>query len=252
MMARSKHSKWLLAAFTLAAGSAGYRRYRAGRTSIITHLYQIDASQIRAGDILLYRTKKTSVISAVVRWRTSSPYSHAAIYLGDGQILEAVHPRVRITPLKIPRSGYIGVIRSQLGFGPERQEILRDFANQLVTNKARYDLRGVLDFDGIRRDTYWKSVDAILAGASKIQGDRRTRYFCSALVARIWCVVGIADASAWHLFLQDLISPGGIVGDVNFGWFLGYLVPPGMTVPDGDPLQRVTGWKDVVAVGPAP
>lgn len=251
-MTRPIYSRWLLPAFTLIAGAAGYRRYRAAWQAVLPHPYKIDPSELQAGDILLYRTKKTSAISALVRWRTSSPYSHAAIYLGSGQILEAVAPRIRKTVLKVPRRGYIGVIRSQYGFGPERREILHDFASQLVANKARYDLRGVLNFVGIRRDAYWKSIDAILAGASDIKGDQRTRYFCSALVARIWCVVGIADASAWHLFLRNLISPGGIVGDVNFGWFLGYLVPSGMTVPDDDPLQRVTAWKDVLAAGTAP
>ncbi len=251
-MARSNYSKWLLAAFASAVGLVAYRQYRAARTLAIAHPYQIDTSQLQAGDILLYRTKKTSVMSAMVRWRTSSPYSHAAIYLGDGKILEAVVPRVRIAPLKVPTRGYIGVIRSQCGFGPERQEILRDFAAQLVTNKTRYDLRGVLEFVGIRRDEYWKNVQAIIDGASSVKGDERTKYFCSALVARIWCIVGIADESAWYVFLQDLVSPGGIVGDVNFGWFLGYLVPPGVTVPDSDPLQQTTAWKDVMAAAPAP
>jgi hypothetical protein len=47
-----------------------------------------------------------------------------------------------------------------------------------------------------------------------------------------------------------LISPGDIPGDVNFGWFLGYLIPPGTTVLDSDPMQQGTIWKDVMAVQP--
>ena len=63
-------------------------------------------------------------------------------------------------------------------------------------------------------------------------------------MAIMWSVTVIQDFTDWwfsHLSLTACTNR--------------YTVPrypPGMTVPDGDPLQRVTGWKDVVAVGPAP
>ena len=217
-MAESDRKKWLYGAalIALGAGAAGaYRYYQAENEPTQCHRYAIKREDLNPGDILLYRTKNKSIASAIIRWWTGSPYSHAAIYLGGGKILEALVPGIKINPLKIQRGGYIGVIRSQLGFGPERQQILRDFADQLVKNNARYDLRGVLQFVGINSKVYQDNIDAILSGAANIHGNERTRYFCSALVARIWCIVGIADESAWFLFLRDLISPGDIQGDVN-------------------------------------
>jgi hypothetical protein len=196
---------------------------------------------------LLYRTKKKSIASSIIRWWTGSPYSHAAIYLGEGKILEALVSGIKINPLKIQPGGYVGVIRSQYEFGHERVKILRDFANQLLENNARYDTLGVLQFVGIKSDVYKDNIAAILSGAADIRGNARTRYFCSALVARVYCVVGIADESAWSIFLHDLKSPGDIQIDVNFGWFLGYLIPPGTTVPDDDPLQKGTSWRKVMA-----
>ena len=249
-MTELNRKKWVYGAalIALGAGAAGvYRYYQADNEPTQDHRYAIKREDLKPGDILLYRTKKKSIVSSIIRWWTGSPYSHAAIYMGDGKILEALVPSIKINPLKIQRGGYIGVIRSQLGFKPEHEKILHDFADQLVKNKARYDLRGVLQFIGINSQIYQDNIKAILSGTANIRGDERTRYFCSALVARIWCIVGIAHESAWSLFLRDLISPGDIPGDVNFGWFLGYLIPPGTTVPDDDPMQHGTIWSEVVA-----
>lgn len=252
-MARSDRAKWVsrVTFVALTAGAVSlYCNRRSNGRKTPAHRYEIGVDELQPGDILLYRNGRKSVVSSLIRRLTRSPYSHAAVYLGDGKILEAVISGIKINRLEIPHGGYIGVMRSQMGFGPERQQILQDFANQLVKNRAQYDLRGILQFVGVHCQAYQQNIDAILAGAADIRGDDRTRYFCSALVARTWCVVGIADESAWSLFLSDLISPGDIPGDVNFGWFLGYLIYPGTTVPDDDPMAAGTIWKDVMAESP--
>jgi hypothetical protein len=235
----------LIALSAVAVGA--YRYYQADNEPTQDHRYALKREDLKPGDILLYRAQKKSIVSSIIRWWTGSPYSHAAIYLGDGKILEALFPRIKINPLKIQRGGYIGIVRSQYEFGPERVEVLHDFANQLVKNKARYDTLGVLQFIGIKSNVYRDNIAAVLAGAADIRGDARTRYFCSALVARTYCIVGIADESAWSIFLGSLKSPGDIPLDINFGWFLGYLIPPGTTVPNDDPMQKGTIWKEVIA-----
>lgn len=248
-MVRSHWPKWIFG-ITLATLSVGavrlyYNRLSCSHNTPI-HRYAISVDDLQPGDILLYRNGRKSIVSSLIRWWTRSPYSHAAIYLGNGEILEAISSGIKINRLKLPRGGYIGVMRSQLGFGIERQHILQDFAKQLVEQKARYDFRGVLQFVGPRSQAYHDNISAILAGADSIRGNERTRYFCSALVARTWCIVGIADESAWSLFLRDLISPGDIPGNVNFGWFLGYLISSGTTVPDCEPMVAGTIWREVI------
>lgn len=250
-MAGSVRTTRILGSSLIAVGAGaalGYIYHRTGGHRASRHVHAIDPDALQPGDILLFRSGKKSLASSAIRYWTKSPYSHAAIFFGDGKVLEAVVPRIKINPLKIPRGGYIGVIRSQLGFGIERQRVLHDFAHHLVNiNRARYDLSGVMQFVGIRSKEYESNIAAIRSRAANIRGDDKTRYFCSALVARIWCIVDILDESAWPLMLDQLIAPGDIAGDVNFGWFLGYLISPGTVVPDEDPLQRGTVWKDVLA-----
>ena len=253
-MAEFDCTKWIFEATfaALTAGAVGlyYNRRSHGRKRPV-HRYEIRVGDLQPGDILLYRNGRKSIVSSLIRRFTRSPYSHAAVYLGDGKIFEAVISGIKINRLEIPRGGYIGVIRSQMGFGQERQKILQDFVSQLVKNRAQYDLRGVFQFVGVHNQDFQKNINAILAGAADIRGDARTRYFCSALVARTWCVVGIADESAWSLFLNNQISPGDISGDVNFGWFFGYLISSGTIVPDDDPMAAGTIWKEVMAALPS-
>ena len=57
----------------------------------------IAADALEAGDILL--TSIATVNSFGIRLGTFSPVSHAVLYLGDGQIAEAVGTGVRARPL---------------------------------------------------------------------------------------------------------------------------------------------------------
>ena len=57
-------------------------------------LHYIDSSKLRPGDILLC-TDPDGRVSKIIRQATQSPYSHAAIYIGDGEFVEAVGLGVR-------------------------------------------------------------------------------------------------------------------------------------------------------------
>ena len=52
---------------------------------------------LRQGDILL--TSGTGLVSASIQLFTLAPVSHVAIYIGDGKVVEAVRPEVRVRQL---------------------------------------------------------------------------------------------------------------------------------------------------------
>ena len=72
-----------------------YRHCSVDNVPVRTHGYAIGREDLQPGDILLYRAKKTSMISAAIRLVTRSPYSHAALYLR--------FPARRMWPISPPR-----------------------------------------------------------------------------------------------------------------------------------------------------
>jgi len=57
--------------------------------------FYLDDAQLEIGDIIASRN--TGKGSRLIREVTGGAYSHVALYLGDGRIIEAVPPRVRVT-----------------------------------------------------------------------------------------------------------------------------------------------------------
>ena len=56
----------------------------------ITRTYDTEATKVlKEGDVVLFRGKKTDVLSAGICYFTKSPYTHAEIYVGDGWSLGA-------------------------------------------------------------------------------------------------------------------------------------------------------------------
>ncbi len=58
---------------------------------------KISAAELHSGDILL--STGTAFSSAMIRFGTSSDYSHAALYVGNGELVEAEADGVRNKPL---------------------------------------------------------------------------------------------------------------------------------------------------------
>lgn len=52
----------------------------------------ISIGQLQKGDIILSTTSDS--VSKVVKFATNSKYSHARIYIGNGDIIEAIDPKV--------------------------------------------------------------------------------------------------------------------------------------------------------------
>jgi len=58
----------------------------------------LDPEALQPGDILL--TSVPTLVSATIRLMTFAPVSHAAVYVGDGQIVEAVRSGVRVRAIE--------------------------------------------------------------------------------------------------------------------------------------------------------
>ncbi|MBI3044620.1 MAG: distant relative of cell wall-associated hydrolase [Betaproteobacteria bacterium] len=57
----------------------------------------LSLKDLRPGDIIL--TSDPGFVSTSIQLMTLAPVSHAAIYIGDGKVVEAVRPAVRVRPL---------------------------------------------------------------------------------------------------------------------------------------------------------
>jgi hypothetical protein len=207
---------------------------------------------LRPGDVLLYRPKAPAVHQRMISKQSASPYTHAAIYLGDGFVAEAlVSGGVQKNPLGSVLKGaaYVGVLRSQAGFGADRASQLTEFIDQIIAHGRGYDRKGALAWKYTNRDFLASQMEIIARHYGEFQpADEiaKSAFFCSALVVACFAAVGIIDNSAQVAYPPAAFAPGGLCTDPTFGWALGYLVPEGNSVPEDDPLRFVTQWADVM------
>jgi uncharacterized protein YycO len=109
------HWVWLVALVALSQGcatqfsvgsAAGYedsKTHSAGpvlrfQSNAIAPTALLDIAVLQPGDILL--TSEPTVTSASIRLVTFAPVSHAAVYVGDGKVVEAVRSGVRVRALE--------------------------------------------------------------------------------------------------------------------------------------------------------
>lgn len=140
--------------------------------------YTLDPSKLNTGDIILTRNKK-GLISWLIRIFTLSPYSHAAIYVGDVSYMEAigrgVHARNVLRETFYKESDVI---------------VLRDDS----LTKSQID--SIINYVRFRHGMAYSVLDAIKSGITAIVNfklpfkmhDNQT--FCSQLVAGAFESVG--------------------------------------------------------------
>ena len=63
----------------------------------------ISVGQLQVGDIILSTSEGS--VSTAVRVGTNSKFSHARIYIGDSEIIEAIDPEVRKATLNVVIKG---------------------------------------------------------------------------------------------------------------------------------------------------
>lgn len=188
----------------------------------------ISATALQPGDLLL--SSATSPQSWGIRLFTLSGVSHAAIYLGDNQVAEAVGSGVKIIPLQqaIKESNNLLALRVQ-NFSSEQVLRLREFADQQQGKK--YNYKGIVMFMPfmvsrrvcelpLMHENLRSTCLTALAGVqlADVEDPQADRFFCSEFVIAGYRHAGIellqgqanwvspadilhlreGDVSAWH------------------------------------------------------
>jgi hypothetical protein len=220
--------------------------------------FLIRLSDLLAGDILLFRSIDQNPSQKAISYYTKSPYTHAAIHIGNGEIAESKPMAgVQVRELTHPLRGeIIAVLRSQQVFSERRAAKLRKFVEELLREARDYDFLTALSFAYARlRGSNTKNerfvddlIDHLKENYGKVNSAEQfaqRAYVCSALVVACYIIPGIIAENAQSAHLPDMFSPGDLYGDATFGWFLGYITPNAEDIPADDPLMtRATPWKD--------
>jgi hypothetical protein len=126
----------------------------------------VQQGDLLPGDVLLYRSAGTKIHQQKISEATGSPYTHAAIYLGDGLVAESNFPggvvkhQVRDS---INGCRCVAVLRSQLGFGNDRPRKLNEFVDAVVENNKFYNLIAVAKFQQTSSKYFENQLEIIRA-----------------------------------------------------------------------------------------
>ncbi|UTV99864.1 hypothetical protein KDW99_01560 [Marinomonas rhizomae] len=142
----------------------------------------ISVGQLQVGDIILSTSEGS--VSSTVRVGTNSKFSHARIYIGDSEVIEAIDPRVirdNIIDL-IEHDTYTYVYRYPNLSATQKSKIVEYSSNQIG---KEYDLSGALSSS---------VTGALLLGPlPKLQNliNSEFDFFCSELVAFSYKSAGV-------------------------------------------------------------
>lgn len=182
---------------------------------------RIASTDLKPGDIILSNTN--GVVSVGIRALTVSPVSHAALYLGDDQIAEAVGSGIRIrrTADFMADESTMVAFRHP-GLRTEHAEAMRRFAQQ--HDGKKYNVVGIVLqapftlqrqycelplIPGLVRDFCIRGLAAVQLGAA-----RNDRFFCSQFVLEAYQQAKLPLTTADPL----LVSPADLLhmreGDV--------------------------------------
>lgn len=216
----------------------------------------LQAKDLIAGDILLFRWIEPDRLARKIAAETGSPYTHAAIYLGNGGIAESVSPNGVVRDDlagAIAESQYVGVLRSQLGFGGERPALLRGFVDSTIASGMPFHRNALVSFTDESREFFDNALERVRDnyGQFTTSAEMAARsYFCSGFVVACLQAVGLIGDSAQAAYPPQYFSPAHLHGDPTFGWLLGFLIPhAGDDVPEDDPLlTHATRWNEIEEV----
>jgi len=218
---------------------------------IVDGIQLLEPTDLCPGDILIYRPQKDDRISELIASATGSPYTHAAIHVGDGLIAEALAPSgVAKSDLVASLEGYVcvGVLRSQMGFGAGRRRRLLEFVDAVIANGVPFHRSGLVHFQKQSADFFSNQLEIVRANYGQHQTPEQLAaksYFCSGFVTACYEAVGIIDETAQVAYPPTFFSPAHLYEHSTFGWLLGYLKPADKTaIPSDDPLLNLTKWSD--------
>lgn len=200
----------------------------------------MQCADLRAGDILLHYGKWWKLRTIIIKAFTGSQYIHASIYLGNGQIAEAMNS-----------CRHIAVFRSQYGFNSQRANLLTTFIDNLINNEAKYDILGAWRSRlnkamNEHTRTVREKLNDFFNNKLTLKDHANDSYFCSALVATCYCEVGIIDRSAEVLLNPKTYTPIGLTEEPSFGYIFGYLAKVKYQIPCTDPFLKRSSFREIM------
>lgn len=207
-------------------------------------------SDLLPGDVLLFRLLKPGWIQRRISIATNSPYTHAAIYIGDNLIADA-NPLCGVAKRELADamngSRCAAILRSQCVFSQRRVEELKKFVDAVLYQGKFYNINGILKFQKASEQYFTNQLEFIRENYGKVTSTSefvKMSFFCSAFIVACYAVVDIIDTTAQAAYRPDFFSPGHLHKDPTFGWLLGYLVPQEGSVPADDPAMNATQWRN--------
>lgn len=149
--------------------------------------------QLKVGDIILYKSGK-SFIAKIIKIVTTSPYHHAAIYVGNGKVAESL---AKGFVIKQRNKDWLKNENLNHVFRPRNKKL---YPRSVKRNVLKYLGRGYGFLDLVEILVYKLSGYRVFKSRSK-------RLICSEAVAQIYLDLGIDLVPGKNL---DLVTPADI------------------------------------------
>lgn len=164
---------------------------------------RLKADDLQVGDVLVSTT--SAVISQIIKVATWGQYSHAALYVGDGQVVDATADGVKQRSLKtfLGEASKVGVLRAKRVASTVTRQVV-EHARKLIG--TQYNYQGLAGMALDRMACFAKNtLDAARCLRSVASVPKpfmnSNSYFCSQLVDTAWRRAGI------KLFRQNGATP---------------------------------------------
>ncbi|MGX5217507.1 hypothetical protein ACVTMO_02460 [Pseudomonas segetis] len=146
----------------------------------------VTEGDMQPADVLLC-AKGTDVVSKIISEASAGDYVHAAIYVGNGQVIEAVRKgvvKIKLTDV-IARYTYIAVTRcpgTKPNGRPDFSRKVVEFCEDLVTSGAKYNIKGAIKSPKRELIKLQELEVKYIYYPPQGQNKRADGYYCSQLV----------------------------------------------------------------------
>lgn len=148
---------------------------------------------LQRGDVIL--VSKRAPLSLIVRWATNSRWSHSALYLGNGEVVDAAFGGVKVRPASTYLRHPHAILRADKFESYQVEDAVR---KALSFRGEGYDYLGLV---GIGYSLFLKKQEN--------PWDAKSKRWCSELVADAYISAGLDlsdlnDRDTWLVSPQDL------------------------------------------------
>jgi hypothetical protein len=189
---------------------------------------KLHPKKLQRGDILVCRPDTFDAIGKRIVKQSKSSYTHAAIYLGGGEVAEA-RPGHGVCLSRLgelsARYAHVAVLRHPDAFTHDRPARLRDFIQKLISRRAGYSYYGAGRLHaerGKRDEEMLDRIRSYFVRGQPLKWKSRN-YFCSQLVVACLIDSGFLAESAVAVYPPHSFYPGDFLLDPTFGLRVGFL-----------------------------